>query len=157
MNRKRVARSSLVRGASTSSRTRSRATTLASVLSISRPPFARAPRRDLRLPGRCRRYGISDRGSYGPGREGSTSRPLCVNQYPILHSRRDAANWSGAEGRFWHLRYAMAYPIRQKLEGLLERQAQWLLEEVPDPIEEARAVGAVEDPVVAGQGHRHQV
>src|SRR3954447_10392568 len=78
MNRKRLARSSLVKPESASSRTRPRATTLASVVSISRPPFAQAPRRDLRLPGRCRRFGISGRGSYGPGRGGFSPHPYVL-------------------------------------------------------------------------------
>src|SRR5947199_153201 len=52
MYRKRLARSSRVRGGIAASRTRRSATALASLVSISCPPFARAGRRDLRQPGR---------------------------------------------------------------------------------------------------------
>ena len=45
---------------------------------------------------------------------------------------------------------------RGKIE-LLERQPERLFEQLPDPRQELGAVGAVEDAVVAGEGHAHQL
>src|SRR6476646_4879383 len=135
MNRKRLARSSLVKAASASSRTRPRATTLASVVSISRPPFTRAPQRDLRLPGRCCR-----------------SRDI---RSRLLRTR--ARGFLLATPMYQSVPDSTFATRRRKGYGRipdLEREAERLFQQVPAAVEEHGAPGAVEDAVVARQRHR---
>src|SRR5215212_1667258 len=141
MNRKRIARSSRVSGTSTSSRTRSRATTLASVLSIFPSAFHSGPATGSPSAGPLLPLtGSPIATPTDQGVEGSPHTPMCQ----FLPDSTFGTRWFKGNG--------------QKHDaGSLKRKPERFLEQVADPVQEPGAIGAVEDPVVAGERHRHHI